>query len=541
MQPLLFCVTVQSMSLLKSIATVSGGTIISRIVGFIRDIFMARFLGASMMADAFFVAWRLPNLFRSLFAEGALNVAFVPLLAAQIQNGGKKEALEFTKAAFNFLLYILLGFTLIVEIIMPAVMFLLAPGFEEIPGKLALTTSLSRITFPFLLCVSLVSLLSGVLNSLGKFWAAAFAPTLLNISMIAFLLFLTPYISGDFAPAYALAWGVTAAGIIELIFVLYHVYKNGYIFGLINPVTALYHLSPKVKELLRKMAPGVLGSGVYQINLFFDTLFVSFVGAGAISWLNYAQHMFQLPIGVIGVAIGTALLPVLSRHIKAGEYDQANTQLNRGLEVSIAMSVASAIGLILLATPIIKTLFQHGLFTSLDTQNTAKALMVFACGLPAYMLTKALAPFFYARGDTSTPVKIAIIGVILNAILALILMQFWGYLGIALATGITTWVNALQYWVLLRKDKQFHFDPLFKYRFPRILLSCLIMGGFLILIKELELIIPEKIITCKLHEIVLLSIMVGGGVITFIVSLLVTKGIPMSQFLALLHRHGGLS
>ncbi|MBP5343754.1 MAG: murein biosynthesis integral membrane protein MurJ [Alphaproteobacteria bacterium] len=528
------------MSLIKSIATVSGGTFISRIVGFVRDIFMARFLGASMMADAFFVAWRLPNLFRSLFAEGALNVAFVPLLASEIQNGGKKDAIKFTKAVFNFLLYVLLAFTLVVEIIMPAVMFLLAPGFDEIPGKLALTTSLSRITFPFLLCVSLVSLLSGVLNSLGKFWAAAFAPTLLNISMIAFLLFLTPYINSNFAPAYALAWGVMAAGIIELLFVLYHVYKADYLFGLMNPIKALYHLAPGVKTLLRKMAPGVLGSGVYQINLFFDTLFVSFVGAGAISWLNYAQHMFQLPIGVIGVAIGTALLPVLSRHIKAGEYAKANTQLNRGLEVSIAMSVASAVGLILLATPIIQTLFQHGLFTAQDTANTAKALMIFACGLPAYMLTKALAPFFYARGDTATPVKIAIIGVTLNAILALILMQFWGYLGIAMATGITTWVNAIQYWILLKKHKQFYFDTLFKYRFPRILLSCCIMGVFLWLIKEVDSLIPAEIIPCKVREVVLLSVMVGGGVIAFIIALLITRGIPMSQFLALLRRRGGM-
>ena len=527
------------MSLLKSIATVSGGTIISRIIGFVRDVFMARFLGASMMADAFFVAWRLPNLFRSLFAEGALNVAFVPLLASEIHTNGKKGALEFTKIVFSFLLYVLLLFTLVVEIIMPAVMFLLAPGFDAIPGKLALTTSLSRIAFPFLLCVSLVSLLSGVLNSLGKFWAAAFAPTLLNITMIASLLFLTPYINSQFAPAYALAWGVAGAGIVELIFVLYHVHKTGYLFGLVSPAKALLHLAPGVKTLLRKMAPGVLGSGVYQINLFFDTLFVSFVGAGAISWLNYAQHMFQLPVGVIGVAIGTALLPVLSKYIKAGEYDQANTQLNRGLEVSIAMSVASAIGLILLANPIIKTLFQHGLFTSQDTQNTARALMIFACGLPAYMMTKALAPFFYARGDTTTPVKIAIIGVVLNAILALALMQFWGYLGIAMATGITTWVNAIQYWIILRKNKQFHLDSLFKYRFPRILLSCAIMGGTLIIIRQLDKIIPDQIITCKIREVVLLSAMVGGGVISFVASLLITRGIPMSQFWALLRKRGG--
>ena len=289
------------------------------------------------------------------------------------------------------------------------------------------------------------------------------------------------------------------------------------------------------------MAPGILGSGVYQINLFFDTLFVSFVGAGAISWLNYAQHLFQLPIGVIGVAIGTALLPVLSKHIKAGEYDHANTQLNRGLEVSIAMSCASMVGLMLLATPIIQTLFQHGMFTAQDTLHTSRALMVFAVGLPAYMMTKALSPFFYARGDTTTPVKIAVVGVVLNAILALTFMQFWGYLGIAMATGITTWINAAQYWIRLRKHQQFHLDALFKYRFPRIMMSCVIMGGTLVIIRLLESVLPEKFIACKTGEFVLLSFTVAAGMISFIVALLLTKGIPLSQFLTLVRRRRGVS
>ncbi|MBQ3696283.1 MAG: murein biosynthesis integral membrane protein MurJ [Alphaproteobacteria bacterium] len=524
------------MSLLKSIATVSGGTAISRVVGFIRDILIARFLGASMAADAFFVALRFPNLFRSLFAEGTLNVAFVPLFTGELHKS-KKDALNFAKAVFSFLFYVLLIFVVVMELLMPALMFLFAPGFDKIPGKLELTTTLSRITFPFLLFVSLVSLLAGVLNSVGKFWAAAFTPTILNLCMIGALLGAVPFMTGETTPAYALAWGVTGAGVVELLFLGWHIKKAGYLFGLISPIKALFHMTKEVKTLLKRMAPGVLGSGVYQINLFLDTLFVSLVGAGAMSWLNYAQHLFQLPIGIIGVAIGTALLPVLSHHIKSGEREQANTQLNRGLELSIAMSGASMIGLILLAEPIIRTLFEHGMFTAADTTHTARALIVFAIGLPAYMMTKALSPFFYARGDTSTPVKIAIVGVVLNAILALSLMPFLGYVGIALATGLTTWVNAAQYWFRLRHNKEFSLDNLFKYRFIRIIISCIVMAGLLMVGRWGLQFIPS--VDGKIWQILTLAVLVCAGGASFFITLLTTKAFSVKQMISLLKRPRG--
>lgn len=525
------------MSLVKSITTVGGCTLISRVIGFIRDILIARFLGASMMADAFFVALRFPNLFRSLFAEGTLNVAFVPLLSYELQAGGKRHALVFARAVFSFLFYVLLAFTVLMEIFMPSFMFILAPGFENIPGKLALTTTLSRITFPFLLCVSLVSLLSGVLNSVGRFWAAAFTPTLLNLVMIGALFVVTPFIRSDFAPAYALAIGVCAAGFIELLFLLWHVKKAGMIFGLINPVRALWHLSGRVKLLLKKMAPGVLGSGVYQINLFLDTLFVSFVGAGAISWLNYAHHLFQLPIGIIGVAIGTALLPVLSKHIKAGEKEQANTQLNRGLEISLAMSLSSMAGLALLAHPIIAVLFERGAFTMTDTAQTSKALIVFSFGLPAYMMTKALSPFFYARADTTTPVKIAIIGVCLNALLALSLMQFWGFLGIAAATSITVWVNAFQYIWRLAKQGEFRLDSLFKYRIKRILAATFTMAACLcVTLAGISTKYPAWQHTHGIFSVVLLGGLVGIGIVSFAGILIGTGGISIGQIKSLLRK-----
>ena len=518
------------MSLIKSIATVGGCTAISRVAGFIRDILIARFLGATMMADAFFVALRFPNLFRSLFAEGTLNVAFVPLFTGELQKG-RREALDFAKSVFSFLFYVLLIFTVLIELIMPGLMFMLAPGFEQIPGKLALTTTLSRITFPFLLFVSLVSLLAGVLNSLGRFWAAAFTPTLLNLVMIFFLLCATPFIQSPYAPAYALSIGVTVAGVIELLFLLWHIWKADFLFGLMGPIKTLGHLSKGVKTLLKKMAPGVLGSGVYQINLFFDTFFVSFVGAGAISWLNYANHLFQLPIGIIGVAIGTALLPILSKHVKAGELEEANSHLNRGLEISLAMSIASFVGLFLLAEPIIEKLFQYGKFSADDTIHTARALRIFAFGLPAYMATKALSPFFYARGDTTTPVKIAVVGVILNTLLALILMQFWGYAGIAAATSITVWINATQYVVRLSRHPEFSADKTFRYRTPRILISNLVMG---LVIYVLLILKPE--FHDKILSILTLLTIIGMGGISYIVALIVTKGMPLAQLKNIIRR-----
>jgi len=524
------------MSLFKSIATVGGCTAISRVVGFVRDILMARFLGASMMADAFFVAWRFPNLFRSLFAEGTLNVAFVPLFTEELHKKSPEQAKQFAQTVFSFLFYTLLIFTLVMEVIMPAMTYVLAPGFDKIPGKLELATSLSRISFPFLLFVSLVSLLSGVLNSLGKFWAAAFAPVLLNLTMIFFLVCLSPLFQGPYAPAYALSCGVAAAGVLELLFLLWHIKKAKFLFGIQGPVQTLFHLSKGVKILLKKMAPGVLGSGVYQINLFLDTFFVSFVGAGAISWLNYAHHVFQLPIGVIGVAIGTALLPVLSKHVKLGEIQQANMHLNRGLEISLMMSIASCIGLFMLSTPIIATLFQHGIFTENDTVHTAKALMIFSLGLPAYMATKTFAPFFYARGDTTTPVKIAIIGVILNSVFALTFSGIvgigtfrmsMGYAGIALATTCSVWINMGQYLIRLLRHPEFSFDQLFKIRAIKILESAALMGLCIYLLQKLKVILLPN--TNTFQEIIALGIIIGIAGTVYLFSLILTKAIPAKQ------------
>ena len=511
------------MSLLKSIATVSGFTMLSRIIGFIRDVLIAQYLGATMLSDAFFVALRFPNLFRSLFAEGTLNVSFVPIFSHLLKEKGKDKARLFATEAFSLLFYILLTFMILMELLMPYAMIVLAPGFEQIPGKIELTTQLSRITFPFLLFVSLVSLLSGVLNSVGKFAAAAFTPCLLNLMMIVFLIFFSPFMPN---PAYALAWGVFFAGIIELSFLIWNMHRNGLSFGLWDPIKVIRCFSKDIKTLFKRMLPGVFGSGVYQINLFLDTFFVSFLIQGAVSWLNYAYHLFQLPIGIIGVAIGTALLPILSRYIHEGKIQKARHEMNRGLEVSLSMSLSSMSGLFILSVPIVSVLFERGAFTYEETLPTANALRAFSLGLPAYMLTKALAPFFYAKGDTVTPVKIATLGVVVNAILCLILMQFWGHIGIALATSITVWVNAGQYVYLLKKRGDFSLDLLFKFRAVRIIFSAIMMG---------ILLVSEKYILDHYYQnwlqekhfmpFLFLSILIGSSILLYFGILIATKGI----------------
>ncbi len=516
------------MSLLKSIATVSGFTMISRIIGFIRDVLIARYLGATMLSDAFFVALRFPNLFRSLFAEGTLNVSFVPIFSKILKKKGKKRARLFAKEAFSLLFYILLIFTILIEILMPFAMIILAPGFDQIPGKIAVTTELSRITFPFLLAVSLVSLLSGVLNSIGKFAAAAFTPCLLNLMMIGFLVFFSPFMPN---PAYALAWGVFVAGIVELAFLLWNVYKNDLFFGIWGPIQVIRCFSQDIKTLFKRMLPGVFGAGVYQINLFLDTFFVSFLIQGAVSWLNYAYHLFQLPIGIIGVAIGTALLPILSRCIQDGDYKKAHHEMNRALEVSLLMSVSSMVGLFILAVPIVSVLFERGAFTYEETLPTAYALKAFSIGLPAYMLTKSLMPFFYAKGDTATPVKIATVGVIINAVLCLILMQFWGHVGIALATGITVWINAGQYVFLLRRKGDFKLDNLFKFRVKRIFFATLLMGVFLISSKySIDYYYKEWLQAADFVPFFILFLLIGGAIVLFFSVLLGTKGILWENF-----------
>lgn len=517
------------MSLLNSIATVGGFTMISRITGFVRDVLIARFLGASLIADAFFIALKLPNLFRSLFAEGAFNSAFVPLFAEQMELNGPEKAKKFAKETFSALFYILALFVAIMEILMPFLVMIVAPGFIETPGKVALTAELSRITFPFLLLVSLNSMQGGILNTCGKFAAPAFTSTILNITMIAALFWLSPYTDG---PAFALAWGVFLAGIIQFFFLSWNLKKENMILGLISPFKVIFKASTESILLLKRIIPGVVGSGVYQINLVIDMFFVSFLATGSVSFIYYANRMFQLPVGILGAAIGTALLPLLTRQIKRGNLNAETETMSRALEVACLSSIPAALGLAILDVPIIAALFEYGAFSSLETEKTAAALSAFAIGLPAYVVSKSLLPAFYARGDTASPVRVAAIALFINAFFCYILMQKYAHVGIALATSITAWINLAQYVFMLKRRGFLHTDKLFKKRLPKILLSALLMAWFL----QISLYATDIYAGDWLHQgaflkITILASLVLFGMLIFSILIFITRTFKISDFI----------
>ncbi len=462
------------MSLYRAVATVGGFTLISRLTGFVRDVLLARMLGAGTEADAFFVAFRFPNLFRHLFAEGAFSAAFVPLFARKLEGEGKAEAKRFADTVFAGLSLVLLAMVLVMEIIMPWAITVFAPGFTAVPGKIALTGELARIAFPYLFFIALVSLLSGIQNSLGRFAAAAAAPILLNACLIVAAVGYGRLWSGE-GPGYILAWAVSISGVVQFLWLLYHNKKSG-----MGPGIAVPRLDADVKRLGGRIVPGVVGMGVYQINLLVDTVIASLVSEGAVSWLYYADRVNQLPLGVVGIAIGTALLPMLSRQIKGGREDLAQHTQNRGMEFALFLTLPAAAGLAALAYPIVTTLFERGAFTPEDTTATAAALMAFACGLPAHVLVKVLVPGFFAREDTTTPVRIAAVCLVSNVVLNLLLMKPLGHVGIATATAVSAWINAGSLAYILHKRGHFRLDARLLDRAPRIVGAALVMAALLV-------------------------------------------------------------
>ncbi len=437
------------MNLFKSIATFGGYTLLSRITGFFRDMVLANFLGAGLISDAFFVAFKLPNLFRSLFAEGAFTSAFVPMLSQKLVSESKENAVLFAAKAISVLTFFLGIFVILMEFLMPWVVEILAPGFVNDPGKIELAAVLSRITFPFLLFISIVSFQSGILNSLGKFAAPAAAPVILNLMMIASVFIFVPF--GE-TPAHGIAIGVTVAGFMEILWLNFFLRRqNVFLKPQFNIFTILKDKA--IRTLFKRIAPGVLGAGVYQINMVVDTILVSMVGTGAISWLYYANRLQQLPLGVVGAAISVAVLPILSKHLKSGDVKQARKTQDKAFEYGALLSFPAAAALIVLAEPIINILFQHGRFGGFETDMTAKAVIAYAIGLPAYVLVKALTPNFFARGDTKTPVKYSIIVLLANLSFSVILMKPFGHVGIATATTIAAFVSLYQYLKGLKKRK----------------------------------------------------------------------------------------
>lgn len=464
------------MALLRSVATVGSYTLVSRIFGFARDVLMAAFLGAGPVADTFFVALRLPNLFRSLFAEGAFSAAFVPLFAGSMAESGKEAAQLFAEDALAVLLAALLFFLLAGEIFMPAMMAVIAPGFRDDPAQFARVVALTRITFPYLLFIALVALEAGVLNSLDRFAAAAATPILLNLSLISALILSGAF---DWRDGRALAWAVCGAGLAQFLWLTAACARAGMALRLPRP-----RLTPQIRRTLAIMAPGAFGAGVTQVNLLVSTALASLLPAGSISYLYYADRLNQLPLGVVGIAIGTAILPALSRQVRLGDPAGAAATQNRGLELALLLTAPAAIGLAVLALPILSVLFERGAFGPQAAAATAGALAAYAAGLPGFVMVKVLAPGFFARQDTKTPVKVGIVAIAVNLVLTLILMRILAHVGIAIATATAGWVNALTLLALLIRRGHFAFDRRLRRNLPRIVAAALGMGVMLIALRS---------------------------------------------------------
>ncbi len=510
------------MKFVQAIATVGGFTLLSRVLGLIRDMTIAAFLGAGPSSDAFVVAFRFPNFFRRLFAEGALNAAFVPIFSRLNATEGFAIARQSAEQVFMVLFTSLVILVAFVELTLPWLMYVIAPGFGDNPEQFKLGLNLTRITFPYILFVSLAAFYSGILNSLGKFSAAAANPVILNIMMICFLLLGSKF---DIIPVWALAVSVLTAGILQVLYMGYVASLNGIKFNLVEPV-----LTPTVVQLIKAMVPGALGAGIMQINLLVDTILASEI-PGAVSYLYYADRLNQFPLGLLGIGISTVLLPVLSRHFEKGEKDAVQNIQNRTLEFSLALTLPACLALIILAEPLILLIFGHKEFNSHDVQETAKVLAAYSFGLPAYVLIKVLSTSFFARYDTKTPVITAIIAMLTNIILNLILMQHFEYVGIAAATAITAWLNAgILAWRLYENDA-FHADLRLKIRLPRLIIATIIMA---LSIYYLNVWLGHTFKDSLIHRCLSLSVLVISGVSVYIGAASFLRGIYIKELLQFL-------
>ncbi len=430
-----------SRKLLKSTVTVGGMTFISRIFGYLRDVVIAIFFGASGATDAFFVAFKIPNFLRRLFAEGAFSQAFVPVFSAYKETGKRPELKDLVDHVAGTLGLVLLVVTTLGVLAAPLIISVFAPGFLGDETRFDLATQMLRITFPYLLFISLTALAAGILNSLGRFAVPAFTPVLLNVSLIGATIWLAPHME---QPVTALAWGVFIAGLAQLSFQLPFLYQLGLL-----PRFRIRRAHAGVRRIMRLMLPALFGTSVVQINLLFDTLIASFLTVGSVSWLYFSDRFVELPLALIGIAIGTVILPRLSQQ-HARQSPQAFSQtLDWALRMAVLVSLPAMLGLILLAGPVLITLIQYRAFTFSDTEMASLSLTAYALGLPAFILIKVLAPGFYSRQDTKTPVKIGIVAMLVNMLLNVLFVVPWVYFelrgphaGLALATAASAYLNA---------------------------------------------------------------------------------------------------
>jgi len=464
-------------NLLKSTGTIAGLTMVSRIFGFVRDIMLARILGAGAAADAWQLAFQLPNIFRRLFAEGAFSAAFVPLFNRKMEeDDGRNAALNFAIDVLSVFVPILLIFSAIMMLAMPGIIWLF-DDFGDGGRTNSFTFSLARITFPYLALISVTTLFAAILNSVSRFAAAAAAPILLNICMISGLLIALAVNGGDDPreTAYFLATGVAVAGLLQMLWLYYWVRKAGFSFAIKKP-----KFTPDVRELGVLILPAVFGAGIYQISRFIDLFFLGRLPEGSFAFMAFADRLNQLPLGIIGIALGTAILPALSRFIAKDDLGGAQRIQSNAIELGMLLTIPAAIALFFAAGPLVTAFYVGGNFTVEAGQTTAKVVAALVVGLPAYVLVKVLIPSFFARKDTKTPVYTAGISLLINITLNLILIPLYGIFGLALAGAIAAWCNCAMLYTMLHRRGHFRLELSLLLRIGRITISAIGMAAVLI-------------------------------------------------------------
>lgn len=488
---------------LRAVATVGGMTLISRLLGFVREILIAGILGTGPMAEAFIVAMRLPNLLRQMFAEGAFSAAFIPIFTRHLTEEGEAGARQFAEQVLSIMLVLLLALTLVAELTMPWLIQIFAPGFDELPEKFAATVLFTSITFPYILFMSFCSLQGGMLNGLQKFAHTAAAPIILNVILVTTLWLVE---GDDFFVAQTLSWAVAGAGLVQFLFLTGACAKAGMILRLTWP-----RLTPEVKRLGRLMLPGLFGASVTQINLVISTILAS-LHPGAISYIYYADRLYQLPLALIGTAIGVVLLPSLTKALRGDEPGIAMRMHNRALELGLLLSLPSMVGLMVASLPIVTTLYQRRAFTADDSAAVSLALIIMAAGLPAYIGLKALTVGFLAREDTGTPFRFAVVSVAVNIAISAMLTPSYGFVGVATGMMVAAWVNAaLLTWTLHRRGFLI-FDARFRRFLPRQFLACIGLG--LVTWLAAELAWPGGTATTS-QRVIATVIIVGAGAVAF--------------------------
>ncbi len=507
------------MKLYKSFATVGGLTLLSRVFGFMRDILIAATLGSGWVADAFVVAFRFPNLFRRLFGEGAFNSAFIPIFAKKIEGEGQEAARTFAEDALAGLFFVLLILTIVAELTMPFLMYGLAPGFDAQPEKFDLAVLLTRITMPYLLCMSLVALMSGALNSVGRFAESSSVSIVLNGAMMAATLISLwlGYRAGAEAGIIQ-AWGVFVAGFLQLALLAWGMRRAGLSLKLRWP-----RWTDDLRRLWQLGIPGIISGGVTQINIAIGTVIAS-MQAGAVSHLYYADRLYELPLAIVGIAVGVVLLPDVSRQLRAGNMAGVMDSQNRSLEFAMMLTIPAAVALAVMPVEIVRVLFERGAFKPEDTASTAAVLAIFALGLPAFVLIKVFSPVYFAREDTKTPMRFATISLTVNTVGSIVLFfafRHWGMmpqLGIAVATSLGGWLNAWLLWSTLKQRGHFIADARLTRNLPLIGLASVAMAGALVAASRMfaPYLQPERgfaIEALALAGLVALGLGVFGGIV----------------------------